>query len=342
MRQTLTILSLSFTALVASKASALESIGNYSGCKRELSGAAAAACERCVGSGSFYQKSSGVCGMAPGMHKSIAFPREKPPPKPTAMPKTGSQYATIPAGSFRIGATPGEEGARDTEFFDATITITRPFLMKTTEVTQAEWHFITGNPSPSYDKACGGDCAVGYVGFREALSYLNALSKKEGLKPCYVVKKDGSQWLEGLECTGYRLPTEAEWEYAARGGTEGARYGELDDIAWHYENADGKPHPVGKKAPNAYGLFDMLGSQWEWTWDKDIYEQKPFAGDMSDPISGPLAEEDEGRSRVVRGGSYKDSDSRARAAHRFQSPPAGSGSVNFGFRPVRTVFEKKK
>ncbi len=311
------------------------SIGTPSGCKK-LKGSAQAACLQCVATQNFYQP-DGSCGAGEGMTKSKAAATEKPPPKPKSMPK--SQYVTVPAGSFAIGAGPDEEGSNDKEKFDSTVTITRPFLMKTTEVTQAEWYFVLGEPSVSYDKTCGLDCAVGYVTWRRALDYLNALSKLEGLEPCYDLKKPLAVWTKGLDCTGYRLPTEAEWEYAARGGTETARYGDLDDIAWHSDNADSKPHPVGKKQKNAFGLFDMLGSQWEWAWDAEDY--KPFSGDMSDPIAGGMAQESEGQDRIVRGGSYRDSKLYVRAAHRFQNL-ANAGDINFGFRPVRTVVEKKK
>ena len=144
-------------------------------------------------------------------------------------------------------------------------------------------------------------------------------------------------WSKGLACAGYRLPTEAEWEYAARGGTTAARYGELSDIAWYRDNSDGTPHPAGKKAPNAYGLYDMLGSQWEWTWDNEDY--KPFTGKMTDPIIGGMKLGALGDSRVVRGGSYREGASYLRAGHRFQYP-AGSGDVEYGFRPVRTIPAK--
>jgi formylglycine-generating enzyme required for sulfatase activity len=157
------------------------SVGSYSGCK-SLKGERAA-CEKCVGGGNFYQPGSG-CGLAPGMHKSKAVAVEKPPPRPTAMPKTGTQYATIPAGTFDIGARPEDEPKQEgKEVFDSKVTITRPFKMKTTEVTQGEFYFVVGRLTWSYDKACGLDCPASFT-WSEAILYLNALSKKEGLEPC--------------------------------------------------------------------------------------------------------------------------------------------------------------
>jgi formylglycine-generating enzyme len=312
-----------------------QSIGTYSGCKK-LSGSTRKACESCVGGGNFYQAGSKTCGMAPGMKKSKPVPTEKLPPKPKSMPKVS--FATVPAGSFKIGAKESEQGASDKEVFDSTVTITRPFLMQTTEVSQAQWYFVTGELSPSYEKACGLDCAVGFVTWKAALEYLNALSKREGLEQCYDISDGKIAWTKGLACTGYRLPTEAEWEYAARAGTEGAQYGELDEVAWYYENSNGEPAKgLGKKKPNAYGLYDMLGSQWEWAWDAEDY--KPFAGKMADPITGGLETEELGTSRIVRGGSYRDSAMDVRAGHRYQYPASG-GDKQFGFRPVRTVTKK--
>lgn len=326
-----------FTILVLalpSPAYAQASIGTTSGCKA-LSGSARSACEKCVATQNFYQVKSKTCGLAPGMKKTRSLPVEKGPDKPKRMPK--STYVTVPAGSFAIGAKSTERGSSDKEVFESTVTITRPFLMKATEVTQAEWHFVMGAASPSYDKACGGDCAVGHVTWLQALEYLNELSKQDGLEPCYELSRAKVVWTKGLACAGYRLPTEAEWEYAARGGTRGARYGEVDDIAWHSGNSDSKPSVVGKKQPNAYGLYDMLGSQWEWAWDVEDY--KPFVGKMSDPITGGLTYEPDGKSRIVRGGSYREDELSVRAGHRFQYP-AGSGDVQFGFRPVRTIVNK--
>lgn len=306
------------------------SVGTYSGCKKLKD---RAACEKCVAGGNFYQP-GGSCGMAEGMHKSMPAGSEKPPPRPTAMPKVASDYATIPAGTFDIGARALDQHKDESkEVFDVKVTITRPFLMRTTEVTHAEWYFLTGALKSNYDKTCGLDCPVGYVNWKDALVFLNMLSKKEGLEQCYEIKGDTVKWPKGLDCKGYRLPTEAEWEYAARGGNEEPTYGPLKDIAWYYDNSDGKPHPVGKKQKNAYGLYDTLGSAWEWVWDIEDY--KPYKEDCSDPITGGLEAETNTGSRIVRGGSYRDSNLYVRVQHRYQYPTS-SGDQSYSFRPVRT------
>ncbi|MGV3623313.1 MAG: formylglycine-generating enzyme family protein [Archangium sp.] len=129
------------------------------------------------------------------------------------------------------------------------------------------------------------------------------------------------------------MPTDAEWEFAARGGLEDASYGELDDIAWHYDNSGNSLKPVGKKKPNAYGLHDMLGNVWEYVWDAETF--KPYPADVTDPIIGETLEFP-GQDRVCRGGSYGERAYNIRATVRFQMP-ASSGGDQYGFRPVRTV-----
>jgi formylglycine-generating enzyme required for sulfatase activity len=148
------------------------------------------------------------------------------------------------------------------------------------------------------------------------------------------VKNGLAKWTKGLDCTGYRLPTEAEWEWAARGGSEEPRYGELNDIAWYSDNANGTIHPVGKKQKNAYGLYDVLGNAAEWAWDAEDF--KPFVGDMTDPIIGGLELESDGQNRIVRGGSYRDGASDVRVQFRFQLI-ANAGGAEYSIRPVRTV-----
>jgi len=334
------ILMFTFVALtlLAGSAAAQRSIGTYKGCNKL--GSAKDACLKCVGGGNFYQTESKTCGLAPGMKKSTPMKAEPPPPKPKKMPK--QTYVTVPAGTFLIGAVQGEDMVDERrEIFDkARVTISRSFMMKTTEVTDGEWYYVMGSVPASYRKACGLDCPVGHVTWRQALEYLNKLSKKEKLEECYDLSGELAVWKKGVECTGYRLPTQAEWEYAARGGTDGQRYGELADIAWYDDNSGDAAHPVGKKEPNAYGLFDMIGNVWEWTWDAEKSD-KSFVGKMTDPIIGGLNEGDsEEKSRVIRGGSFHHANYENRATRYYQFP-VQSEMRSLGFRPVRTVNAKK-
>ncbi len=230
-------------------------------------------------------------------------------------------YVEIPAGVFMMGSTPTEEG-RNSDETQHEVRITRPFWLKTTEVTQGEWEAVMGS-NPSRFKACGSNCPVEKVSWIDAVAYLNELSAREGLESCYG--GDGS--FRGLGCPGYRLPTEAEWEYAARAGKAGEPAEELDLVAWYDRNSVVKTHPTGSKDSNAWGLYDMLGNVWEWVHDK----YGPYGGAETDPV-GPSS----GSRRVLRGGSWGNSASYVRAAVRAGDSPAKRND-NVGLRPARSI-----
>ena len=211
------------------------------------------------------------------------------------------------------------------------MTLTGGFCLQTTEVTQSSWSRVMGT-TPSRFSDCGGDCPVEQVSWYDALRYANALSRMEGLEECYVVSgaKVNVRSASGspLDCTGYRLPTESEWEYAARAGTSGARYGELDEVAWYSDNANGRTHRVGTRQANAWGLYDMLGNVWEWVWDG--YGSYPRGG-LTDPLG-----DDRSGLRVVRGGSWSYFARFVRAAYRLRDAPDNRLS-NVGFRLSRSL-----
>jgi formylglycine-generating enzyme required for sulfatase activity len=138
-----------------------------------------------------------------------------------------------------------------------------------TPVTQRAYEEVVGvNPA----QMSGADLPVVDVSWFDAVRFCNALSRRDGFAPAYELPDPvgGSptvvRW-RGPGNEGWRLPTEAEWEYACRAGSEDVRYGEPDDIAWHKDNAQGRMHEVGLKRPNAWGLHDTLGLVWEWCWD---------------------------------------------------------------------------
>ena len=197
------------------------------------------------------------------------------------------------------------------------VTITA-FCMVRTETTQAEWRRVMGR-NPSYFKWDRGP--VDQVRWHDAIRHCNTRSMMEGLRPAY----DGSgNRVSGA--TGYRLPTKAEWEYAARAGTTGDRYDEITWVAWYSANSEGRTHAVGGKQPNAWGLHDMLGNVWEWTGD--WYESPYASGEAVNP-PGPSR----GSLGVLRGGGWNDGDTHVRAPLRdFYAP--GSCSNSLGFRPV--------
>lgn len=166
-----------------------------------------------------------------------------------------------------------------------------------------------------YDGAPGDRLPAVEVTWWEAVRYCNRLSLVEGLTPVYQLSEADEQVSWDHTANGYRLPTEAEWEYACRAGTAGPRYGELDEIAWYVDNSDGRPHAVGLKAPNPWGLYDMLGNAFEWCWD--LYDPQVY-----------------GSYRVLRGGGWCDEHWSCRASVRRRSHPTYRVD-DVGFRVAR-------
>jgi formylglycine-generating enzyme required for sulfatase activity len=205
-----------------------------------------------------------------------------------------------------MGCSPGDPDCDMFEKPSHKVQITKSFEMGRYEVTQAQWQGVMGS-QPSYFK--GSDLPVEQVTWGAAQSFLAKLN----------AFSDGYR---------YRLPTEAEWEYAARAGTTGPYYGNLDAIAWYY-NIGGQTHPVGQKPPNAWGLYDMLGNVWEWC--QDWYGSYP-SGTVIDP-TGPSS----GSSRILRGGSWNFPQSYLRVSCRYtrSSPDIGNGERIVGLRCVR-------
>ncbi len=237
-------------------------------------------------------------------------------------------YVRIAPGTFTMGSPVGEADRDDDDDDERqhSVTITRAFCMKATEVTQSEWQTVMGS-NPSRFSNCGANCPVERVSWEDAVGYANALSRRGGLPECYA----GSTFT-GLGCRGYRLPTEAEWEYAARAGTAGATYGNLDSVAWYPANSGSATHPVGQKQPNAWGLYDMLGNVWEWTGDWF----GAYSGETSDPAGAPA-----GPDRVWRGGSWFNINRETRVALRgIATPDVHNGHL--GFRLVRTAPSRSK
>ncbi len=209
-------------------------------------------------------------------------PKAASPPKQTidelfASRTLGAAFVFVPAGTFTMGGKGSDEKPHQ-------VTISRPFYMQTTEVTQAQWKRVMGN-NPSYFKDCGDDCPVEQVSWDDVQEFIRRLNMSEGT-------------------TLYRLPTEAEWEYAARSGGKREAYAgtsdasKLDNYAWNNDNSGNQTHPVGLKSPNGLGLYDMSGNVWEWV--QDWYGDYP-SGSVTDPF-GPS----DGKCRVYRGGAYND------------------------------------
>jgi formylglycine-generating enzyme required for sulfatase activity len=253
-------------------------------------------------------------------------------------PAAQGDFVTVPAGSFMMGSPDSEANRNGNEGPQHNVNLPS-FLIGKYEVTFDEYDAYceeAGAKKPDDHGWGRGRRPAIYVNWYEALAYCNWRSEREGFKPCYTIKP-GSVSCD-FSANGYRLPTEAEWEYAAKGGPAAAGIKpnaiyagspDVDKVAWYSRNSSGGTHPVGKKKANGLGLYDMAGNVWEWCWDyyrSDFYKMS----DEDDP-TGPIS----GSDRVYRGGSYSNSESAQRSADRGGSFGPTIRSENFGFRLVR-------
>ncbi|HEY6346879.1 MAG TPA: SUMF1/EgtB/PvdO family nonheme iron enzyme [Bryobacteraceae bacterium] len=233
-----------------------------------------------------------VTRLIEGLERALAASAPAPPsaPAPAATlqpgttrvnPKDGLTYVWIPPGKFVMGCSPGDSECFDDEKPAREVTIAEGFWLGQAPVTQEAFERVMSE-NPSHFK--GPELPMESVDWNKASEYCGKI--------------------------GGRLPREEEWEYAARAGTTGARYGPLDEIAWYQGNSDGTTHPVGLKQANAFGLYDMLGNVWEWT-----------SSDY-DPTT-----------KVVRGGSWYGYAAAVRASYRYRYVPT-LRYVGVGFRCV--------
>lgn len=192
-------------------------------------------------------------------------------------------------------------------------TTIEPLWLSIVPVTQSFYAEVTGLWPSS---GVGQNCPVETVSWVDAIIFCNKLSELEGLPKRYDLGIDGENINAIEKSNGYRLPNEAEWEFACRAGTNTVRYGELDDIAWYKENTDGSIHPVGQKEPNTWGLYDMLGNAWEWC--EDVYDPNVY-----------------GSYRIFRGGGWSDGERGCLATNRRRSHPTFAID-DLGFRIART------
>jgi serine/threonine protein kinase/formylglycine-generating enzyme required for sulfatase activity len=233
------------------------------------------------------------------------------------------RFVRTEPGFFPMGSPPYEEGRGEDET-QREVTLTIPAWVGRYEVTQGEWEAVLGT-RPSFFANCGRECPVENVTWYEAVEFANARSRRENLEECY---QNGR--FKGLRCLGYRLPTEAEWEYVARAGVAEARFGRVEGIGWFAGNSGGVTHPVALKRRNAFGLRDMFGNVAEWT--NDWYGVDGVEGE--DPV-GPLF----GTERVIRGGAFNAGPEALRAAARERAEP-GFRSERIGLRLARTAAMK--
>jgi formylglycine-generating enzyme required for sulfatase activity len=289
-------------------------------------------------------KACPYCGTPVESKSPVKKPAPIAPPKPVN--KSGYEMVRVPGGSFQMGDTAG--GGRDNERPVHTVTQS-DFYMGKYEVTQAQYQAVMGN-NPSKFKgglpAQAGNLPDECVCWYDAIEFCNKLSAREGLTPYYTINKtvgsdpnneneyDDLKWLvtRNTSADGYRLPTEAEWEYAAKGGNGSpgnykyAGSNNVDEVAWYRDNSNSTTHEVGKKAPNGLGLYDMSGNVWEWCWD---WDGRYSSEAQTDPMGASS-----GSYRVIRGGRWDFSAEDVRSAFRgyfFPNFRYKSG----GFRLVR-------
>lgn len=262
-------------------------------------------------------------------------------------------WITVPSGSFTMGS-PTVESCREDDETAHDVTLTRSFLIASRETTQDQYIAELGY-NPSYRPECGGQCPVEDLNWHMAVAYCEALSAKEEVGNCYdctgsqenvqcIVKPEYTGEAGSIyDCPGYRLPTDAEWEYAYRAGTSTSLYsGELGpssctgedsiatDIGWFNKTAQGQMHPVGSLQPNSWGLYDMGGNMQEWT--HDFYQ----ADLGTESVVDPVIELDTSGRGVIRGGSFAHAAEDMRGAHRKQQGIDNRGT-SLGVRCVRSL-----
>lgn len=194
----------------------------------------------------------------------------------------------------------GEIELRD-DRIDAKWTVNiEPFLLGKYPITKDIYSKVMGKMPAAYEE---NQHPVENVSWFDAANFCNWLSGEADLKNFYIPSDDGEEVISDYDSNGYRLPTEAEWEFACRAGSKEYRYGDLDSIAWYKGNSEGMTHEVGTKEPNIWGLYDMLGNVWEWC--NDIYDEEVY-----------------GKYRIFRGGGWFDSDRSCGAPCRRRSHPS--------------------
>ena len=285
--------------------------------------------------------------------RSDAGPAVKAPSSQDSITNSiGMTLKLIPAGEFMMGSPDNDKDARSEEKPQHRVRISKSFYLGVYEVTQAQYKaVIENNPSALSPNGDGKDKVAGQstdqypvagVSWFDAVTFCNKLSAKEGRRPFYVIDDKDVQ-VRDWNGPGYRLPTEAEWEYACRANAPTpTRYSFGDDAAqlgeygWLQFNSS-RPHPVGKKKPNGFGLHDMYGNVAEWCWDwyGEGYYKQSREDDPTGPAAGPAAD----LCRVIRGGGCGVYPQFARSAWRNRVGPAGvygngpgEWDLNLGFR----------
>lgn len=225
---------------------------------------------------------------------------------------TEMEFVFVKGGCYRMGDIFGDGEPDEKPSHEVCVD---GFYIGKYEVTQGQWKEIMGD-NPSSFKDCGDNCPVENISWNDVQEFIRKLNDKT----------DGK----------YRLPTETEWEYAARSGGNDEKWAgtnesvELDGYAWHDKNAGDKTHPAGQKKPNGLGIYDMTGNVWEWV--EDIYDKNAYYNHSK---NNPVYKGQQDVDRVVRGGSWYSKSGDVRSTNRFYRPPAYKSGI-VGFRLMRT------
>lgn len=270
----------------------------------------------------------------------------------TVTPHCNNGFCTIPPGSFQMGSPSNEPCRESTRETQHQITLTGCFEISETETTQSQFQTQMGYNPAHHQTNCGTTCPVEVVTWHQSVAYCNKLSEQAGLGTCYSCTGTGDQiqcstsaTYSGsgktiYDCPGYRLPTDAEWEYAYRAKTTTAFYNgpiasctgsdaKADQIGWHKGNASGTTHPVKQKLPNGWGLYDMSGNVMEHT--HDFFTENLGTSSAADPVGSKSD-----ASTVIRGGSFSHDAPWGRAAARGKAT-GNATSTATGFRCARTL-----
>ncbi len=263
-------------------------------------------------------------------------------PDPNVLTVQGLSFSRLPPGTFTMGCVPGRDDLTgdcwEAEQPAHEVSLSRPLWFARTEVTQGQFEALMGY-NPALFPACGADCPMENTTWGEAAGFANALSALDGLDACYSCAGERADLScaplgDPYACAGYRLATEAEWEYAARGGEdfEFAGSSDPDDVAWYFDSGgDDTTYPVGTRSPNAFELYDMTGNVWEWVEDRFAWYPD---GPVTDPfqLDSPIPP----AQRIKRGGSWGTYPVGLRVSVRHIVPSDQQG-WGLGIRLVRSI-----
>lgn len=250
------------------------------------------------------------------------------------------EMVKVEGASFMLGANKKDQQAEKDEKPDRKVSV-KTFFMSKYEVTVWEWkQYVKATRKKMPPKQAWGwndELPITNITWEDAVEFCNWLSKKQGFNPAY--SKRGPRYVCDFTSNGFRLPTEAEWEFAAHGGKKGkgkkyAGSDKLNLISWNVDNSEGRPHTYGTKYANELGIYDLNGNVWEWCWD--IYDANHFRavkdGMVQDPdATGPAR----GEKRIVKGGSWDSKPSFCRISNKVATLP-GNTFEFYGMRVVQT------